>query len=126
MLGYFENKGPHIDIEIYGVLKESKKKIKALVDTGFNGFLTLPYVEAFPLALVLTGVQSSTLADGSTSHNFVCLGTVLIGDVEIFVPIEIQPNCPVLIGTQLLEKVGKDLFVDFVNGFVELQAHAIK
>ncbi len=119
MLGSFENGNPYIEIEVSGASGE-KKKIKALIDTGFNGYLSLPYATAFPLGLVLRGVESSTLADNSTSHHFVCLGRIKIGDKEVSSPIDIQPNCHALIGTQLLKALGKSMNVDFVNEKVEL------
>lgn len=119
MLGSFENGNPYIEIEIFGITKE-KKKIKALIDTGFNGYLSLPYVDAFPLGLVLKGIESSTLADGSTSHHFVCIGSAILDGKEVTTLIDIQPSCAVLMGTQLLKKLGKFINVDFQNEKIEL------
>jgi len=119
MLGSFENGNPYIEIEVSGA-SEEKKKIKALIDTGFNGYLSLPYATAFPLGLVLRGVESSALADNSTSHHFVCVGKIKIGEKEVLSPIDIQPSCHVLIGTQLLKTLGKSMNIDFVNEKVEL------
>lgn len=118
MLGNFENGNPYIEIEIKGISDE-QKKLKALIDTGFNGYLTLPYIEAFPLGLVLTGIQSSRLADGSISHHFVCIGTVIFDGKKITTPIDIQPECTVLIGTQLLKKLEKELHINFLSEKVE-------
>ena len=119
MLGNFENGNPYIEIEVSGITTE-KKKIKALIDTGFNGYLSLPYIEAFPLGLVLNGIESFTMADGSTSHHFVCMGSVTIDGKEIVAPIDIQPSCAILAGTQLLKKLGKFMNIDFKNDKVEL------
>ncbi|MCR4314680.1 MAG: hypothetical protein NUV84_05580 [Candidatus Uhrbacteria bacterium] len=60
MLGTFNNDQPVIEIEVQGVTGISKK-ISALVDSGFNGYLQIPFVDAFPLGLVLVGVQANTL-----------------------------------------------------------------
>ncbi len=119
MVGTFENGSPYIEIGISGATKQ-ETKMRALVDTGFNGYLTLPYVDAFPLGLILTGIQASKLADGSTSHYFVCVGEISIGGKKLMAPIDIQPSCNILLGTGLLKKFGKKLVVDFMADSVEL------
>jgi len=119
MLGNFENGNPYIEIEVFGITKE-KKKIKALIDTGFNGYLSLPYIDAFPLGLVLKGIEPSTLADGSTSHHFVCIGSVVLDGKEVVALIDIQPSCTILMGTQLLKSLGKSMNIDFTNEKIEL------
>lgn len=77
MLGTFNNDQPKIEIEVSGV-NGVPKKVIALVDSGFNGYLTLPYLEAFPLGLVLIGIQSNTLANGSLVSHFVCIGQICV------------------------------------------------
>jgi predicted aspartyl protease len=77
MLGTFHNDQPKIEIVVKGT-SDNSKKVTALVDSGFNGYLTLPYLEAFPLGLVLIGIQSNTLADGSSASHFVCIGQVCV------------------------------------------------
>jgi predicted aspartyl protease len=119
MLGSFENDNPFIEIDIAGVSMQFKRT-KAMVDSGYNGYLTLPYVEAFPLGLVLNGIQSSKLADGSLSHHFVCIGTVKCGDKSVDSAIDIYPNCNVLLGTKLLRLLDKTFLMDVVNKKVEL------
>lgn len=119
MLGSFENDNPYIEIDIVGASMQPKK-IKALVDSGYNGYLMLPYVEAFPLGLILTGIQSSKLADGSLSHHFVCIGTVIYDKKSVATTIDIQPNCNILLGTKLLRLLGKTLIMDVVKNKVEL------
>src|SRR5258708_31990108 len=78
MRGHFSEDRIAIEIEVYGISPDVKRKITALVDTGFSGSLTLPFTEAFPLSLILTGEQSYVLADGTTSRHFVCVGTVVL------------------------------------------------
>lgn len=74
MLGRFnEFFLPVVEIEVRGT--GEPKTLEAVVDTGSNGWLQLPYKEAFPLGLVLSGVEDgTTMADGHISHNFVCKG----------------------------------------------------
>ena len=119
MLGTFDNDQPKIEIEVKGV-NGSPKKLIALVDSGFNGYLTLPYVEAFPLGLVLTGIQPNTLADGSSASHFVCIGQICVGGKCVTTTIDIQPANIILLGTKLLKELGKKFVLDCLNGKVEI------
>jgi len=111
----------HVDIEVFGVSVDLKRKVSGLIDTGFSGYLSLPFVIAFPLGLILKGQQPYTLADGSVSNHFVCLGTVEFGGQSVVVPIDVQPSGPILIGNQLLKKLSLSLSVDFMRDSFELQ-----
>lgn len=115
MTGSFENQRIYLSLNISGVFAGSKRVIKALVDTGFDGYLTLPFAEAFPLGLVLIGVTSYTIADGSTMHNFVCLGQIAVNNKNLPVAIDIQPKGNILAGMKLLTKISKTMKVDFVK-----------
>lgn len=119
MLGTFNNDQPKIEIEVKGVNGVSKKVV-ALVDSGFNGYLTLPYLEAFPLGLILTGIQSNTLADGSQSSHLVCIGQICVDGKCINTTIDIQPANIILLGTKLLKELGKTFTLDCPNGMVEI------
>ncbi len=120
MRGIFENGNPFVEIEIKGFAGDFKK-INALIDSGFNGYLTLPYVEAFPLGLVLLGTQSSVLANGTRADYFVCMGRVKLENKEISVSIDIHSDCNILLGTKLLAELGKTLILDPANKTVELR-----
>ena len=124
MLGTFNNDQPEIEIEVNGVTG-IKKKIKAMVDSGFNGYLMLPFVEAFPLGLVLAGVQANTLADGSTSSHFVCKGMVCVDNKCIETTIDIQPANIVLLGTKLLKELKKTFILNSAEGTVEIIENSI-
>lgn len=119
MLGSFNNDQPTIDIEVKGVTGISKK-INGLVDSGFNGYLQIPFIEAFPLGLVLAGVEANTLADGSTSSHLVCKGNVCIDGKCVETTIDIQQGNIVLIGTKLLKELKKIFILDSCNGKVEI------
>lgn len=118
MQGRFENSSPCVDIEIWGYSKSVKKTVCGIVDTGFNGFLKLPFAEAFPIGLILAGTETSFIADGSQTTSFSCLGSVNLFDKTAVTFISVAPNCPILIGTQLLAKLGLDAHVEFKNGKV--------
>lgn len=113
MRGYFDDGRIYLDLGISGVFAKNRKTIKAQVDTGFDGYLTLPYAEAFPLGLVLVGTTAYTIADGYTVHNFVCLGNTRIDDKTVSVTIDIQPQGSILAGMKLLSRIGKTLSVNF-------------
>ena len=119
MLGTFDNDQPKIEIEVKGI-NGNPKKVVALIDSGFNGYLTLPYIEAFPLGLVLNGIQSNTLADGSASSHLVCIGQVCVDGKCIATTIDIQPANIILLGTKLLKELGKTFVLDCINGKVEI------
>ena len=119
MLGTFHNDQPKIEIVVKG-MSDNTKKVTALVDSGFNGYLTLPYVEAFPLGLILKGIQSNTLADGSSASHFVCIGQVCVDGKCINTTIDIQPANIILLGTKLLKELGKTFILDCSIGKVEI------
>ncbi|MBI5399311.1 hypothetical protein HZB07_01650 [Candidatus Saganbacteria bacterium] len=119
MLGTFNNDQPKIEIEVSGV-NGTPKKINAIVDSGFNGYLQIPYVVAFPLGLVLTGIQSNTLADGSSSAHLVCIGSVTVDGKTVRTTIDITPANIVLLGTKLLKDLGKTFILDCGRGKVEV------
>ena len=121
MVGYFEAGHLYIEFEVYGVFIQSKRQIKAQIDTGYSGYLTLQYPDALPLGLVLTGTKAYTIADGSTMYSFVALGTISVDGKEIIIPIDIQPKGAVLIGMQLLRKLNKDLFIDFTEEIIKFK-----
>lgn len=125
MLGTFNNDQPKIEIEVKGVNGTSKKVI-ALVDSGFNGYLTLPYLEAFPLGLILTGIQSNTLADGSSASHLVCIGQICVDGKCINTTIDIQPANIILLGTKLLKELRKTFILDCANGQVEIIESTVK
>jgi predicted aspartyl protease len=119
MLGTFDNDQPVIEIEVQGVTGISKK-INALVDSGFNGYLQIPFVDALPLGLVLIGVQTNTLANGSTSSHLVCSGRVCVDGKCINTTIDIEQGNMVLLGTKLLKELGKIFTLDCGKGRVEI------
>ena len=119
MRGTFHNDQPEIEIEVSGT-SENAKRVMALVDSGFNGYLTLPYQEAFPLGLILNGIQLNTLADGSTASVFVCIGEVCVDGKCVQTPIDIQPANVILLGTKLLKQLDKTFILDCSMGKVEI------
>jgi len=124
MLGIFNgNDQPIIEVEIKG-FSGTAKKINALVDSGFNGYIQIPFVEALPLGLILAGVQANTLADGSTSSHLVCKGQVCIDGKCIDTTIDIGAANIVLLGTKLLKELNKIFILNCAEGKVEIIENA--
>ena len=101
---------------IVGVKEE---EIEAIVDTGFNGHITLPQHIVDRLGLPFYTVSSAIIADGSVSPSSVYMGKLVFDGSRTDVLIDVQPNCNVLMGTALLEEWGLSLFVDVVADRVE-------
>lgn len=76
MQGKIDNFVPTVEFELCGYDKQFSKKLTGIVDTGFNGFLKVPYVDAFPAALILQGTETSTIANGSQTTDLACIGSV--------------------------------------------------
>ncbi len=87
--------------------------VTGLVDTGFNGSLSLPEAEIKRLNLVFDVQRPGMLADG-TLHDF----NVYIGMIEWDGQTKyIEVDClegPILVGTQLLWR--HELTIEFVGG----------
>lgn len=80
----------------------------------------LGFFDAFPLGLVLAGVQATVLADGSTVSHFVCTGRVCVDGRCVETTIDVQQANIVLLGTRLLKELGKVLVLDCRKGAVEI------
>lgn len=102
-----------VELEVFGVVEDLKRKVSGIIDTGFSGYLSLPFMTAFPIGLILKGQQTYTTADGGTSNYLVCLGTVIFQRRSVVVPIDVQPSGPILIGVQLLKKLDLEMSVQF-------------
>ncbi|MGA2910501.1 MAG: hypothetical protein ABSE04_01730 [Candidatus Microgenomates bacterium] len=126
MNGYFDGERIYADIEIKGVFSTQATKLKGQIDTGYSGYLSLPFNEAFPLGLVLQGTQAYTLADGSPSYNFVCLGTLIVDGRELVIPVDVSAKASLLIGIGLLGKIQNNLLIDFENKKVLFKEFKIK
>ena len=116
--GFLRNKCPWVRITVVG---REEGAVEAIVDTGFNGYLTLPEEIAKRIGLTFTGsINSGTIADGSTSASSVYIGKVICDNSRTDILVDVQPNCKILLGTALLEELGLSLFVDIVANRVEL------
>lgn len=109
---YFDPNGrPTVEIEVSNPLGW-KRTVNALIDTGFDGFLSLPMLDAFPIGLLLRGTMPVTLADGSTKQTLYCLGAIdFEGDSRVGVVLIESEGTP-LVGMSFLREFKRELVVD--------------
>jgi clan AA aspartic protease len=91
----------------------SELAIECVVDTGFEGFLTLPLTVVAELNLPYAGRIDASLADSSNVSTEVYWATILWGGVEREITVLGLGHRP-LIGTALLED--HHLSIDFCDG----------
>jgi len=89
------------------------REIEAVVDTGYNGFLTLPPVRVGELALPFVTGGEATLADGSAVGFDIHMVTVVWDGQARLVEADAAETTP-LVGMRLL--AGHDLHVEVENG----------
>ena len=90
-----------------------------VIDTGFNGYLTLPVQAVSAMNLPLYSSTPIKLADGSEALSAIHLATVVWDDVEKVVLVLASGYKP-LLGTAMMEKY--HLEIDFEdNGLVSLE-----
>jgi clan AA aspartic protease len=106
--------GLKAQIGIIFCLTESPNiEIKCVVDTGFEGFLTLPPAAVTTLGLSYVTRINANLADNSNIATDVYLATILWNGTEVDVPVLAMGRRP-LVGTALLKDY--HLGVDFRDG----------
>lgn len=114
MLVFFENGKPYAEITVRGILG-GEQKIKGIIDTGFTGCVSIPFIDAFPLGLMLSSQVTTNYADNRKGKNFLCLGHAVIENVGIVISFTIKDEGDILFGTEFFKLLKRDLYIDFVN-----------
>ena len=119
---YFDSNGrPTVEIEVSNPLGW-RRKITAVIDTGFDGFLSLPIAKAFPIGLLLRGTVAVTLADGSRRVNLCCFGTMHFdGESRDDVMILEWSSDTALVGMEFLRRFNRRLILDPANQTIFLR-----
>ncbi len=91
----------------------SDLEVECVVDTGFEGFLTLPPAMIRELDLSYVARIDANLADDSTIAAYAYLITIVWNGAEREIAV-LRIGCRPLIGTALLE--GCHLGIDFCDG----------
>jgi clan AA aspartic protease len=93
--------------------------VEFVVDTGFNGYLTLPVEAVGAMNLPLFSTTATILADGTQSLTPTHIATIDWHGEEVLVPVLAMGGKP-LLGTSLLNRCR--LLVEFTeNGSIELE-----
>ena len=101
-----------IDLTIQGPAGQTRE-IEAIVDTGYNGFMTLPPALVDELALSFSSINRATLGDGS-EVSFPSYGVALLWDNrQIHIEADATGGIP-LVGMLLLD--GYNLNMDIEQG----------
>lgn len=112
MKTYFDQASrPIVEIAVSG--SEKTATLPALIDTGFDGYLSLPLTAALPLGLKLILRSTVTLADGSTKDELLFEAKVKLGRKWQEAEVLINQGSLALLGTKLLED--SKLLLDFPN-----------
>jgi len=101
-----------VDLTVQG-RADAQRVVRAVIDTGFNGWLTMPPDLVRELALVQRGEERAVLADGSQVSVAVHQATVMWDGRALRLPVHSTGGAP-LIGMALLR--GYEVFVQVVDG----------
>ena len=119
MKTYFDEAShPVVEIAVSGM--EKTATLPALIDTGFDGYLSLPLSLALPLGLKLFYHTTVTLADGSTKEELLFEAKVKLGRKWQEASVFINRGSVALLGTKLLEN--SKLLLDFPNQKIQIQS----
>ncbi len=110
--GRILNREAIVEIEVSGP-GQPARQIKGVIDTGYNGYLTLPGHLVTALQLSFAGHRRGTLADGSVTRMDVYIAGVIWHGRQKDILISQAAGTP-LIGMSLLE--GSRLTVDVAEG----------
>jgi predicted aspartyl protease len=113
MSNTFTQGGIYLPFAVFGGNRKQALSLVGLVDTGFNGYLTLSAEQATPLNLQIKGSQEYLLANGSSSRHLICWGTIECLGQKLTIPIDVQEHGPILLGMQLFGKLKQTLTIDF-------------
>jgi len=122
MVTYFDEDGrPMAQITVGGA--RTQVEIEALIDTGFDGAVCIPVRIATQLGLELVATEFVEFADGSTKHELVFSGTVVVDNAPTDVEIGLTESEESLVGLDIFEECV--LVMDFVNTTIEVKKLAL-
>jgi predicted aspartyl protease len=123
MDGSFDESGsPSIELDVFGWNEGVTRRVTAVVDTGFTGFLMLPLFLAFPVGLILHATVDITLADGSTHSKLNCWGGIQFNGQHRSEVILVEgQGTEVLVGLQFLSAFNLVLTLDVTGNRFSLE-----
>lgn len=104
ILGRFDNTGtPIIDIRVSGA--SGTKTYSAAIDTGFTGFVALPFNEMIDLGLAVQGATGVMLGNGSVVATPVSSGVASVGGLNATGTIVLdETSSEILVGMAFLRE----------------------
>ena len=108
---------PKIKLAVSGARQTSL--LEAILDTGFDGYLSLPISIAVTLGIELTTIIPVEYADGRRSQELVFSVKMDFDGKEVIVPATLTSGAEALAGTALLAKY--ELLVNFPRKKITLQ-----
>jgi clan AA aspartic protease len=107
---YFDKAGtPRVHVTVMG--SRAATDCEALIDTGFDGDITIPLPTAIQLGLEFTDATEVELADGTVKDEMVFSGAIRWNGEERAIRIMLTSSEEALLGRGLLQ--GKPLAMDF-------------
>lgn len=115
---FFDSRNhPKIKLAVSGAKQTSF--LEAILDTGFDGYLSLPISIAVTLGIELTAIVPVEYADGRTSQELVFSVKVDLGGKEELIPTTLTAGAEALVGTALLAKY--ELMINFRHQRITLR-----
>lgn len=118
---------PLLEIEVWGTDAGLKKKFKAVLDTGFNGFLSIPECECTALGIVFPGDTTQVVyASGDVTPNKIAEGHIGVSNLVrpgLFIAEEDSPE--LLLGMEFIKKFDFTLYMSD-NKFYLMDKEAIE
>lgn len=120
--GYVDElRQPRIELTVKGNRKAIG--IEPVVDTGFDGYLSLPVAVAIPLGLELKGRVPVELADGSMKSELTFRGMVIWQGREYSIEIFLTESKEALVGSGLMQ--GQELTISYGRRCVTIKPDII-
>ncbi len=110
-------KHPKILLTVVGARKSSS--LEAILDTGFDGYLSLPINVAITLGIELTAIIPVEYADGRRSQELVFSVRVDFDGKQEMVPATLTAGAEALAGTVLLARY--ELLINFPRQKITLR-----
>ena len=116
--GYVDRlRQPRTKLTVKGNRKSAR--LEPVIDTGFDGELSLPLAVAIPLGLELCGRVPVELADGSWKNELVFLGSVIWRERERPIKIFLTDSKDALLGSGLMQ--GQELTISYGKRSVTIE-----
>lgn len=115
----------HINNQLEPIIKisiafdDKLMEFNAVIDTGFNGFISIPHQIINKTAWQFIGYESFELASGEIIRDKVYLGDIYLGNNKRYLYILSNKTKDILIGSKLL--IDKILTINFKTKIVKIE-----